>query len=291
MGIQLYDVQHQPLYPNTNGESVITSAVPTSTNVDEALRFLNDKISELTGEKDAVIAINVTVTYARTKIKELEELKANISTISWDSVYTTPDAEYPYTWKKTVISVAETSKEFYEIVASDTSDSTQNIYLALDTGTQPVIVYPKKIVNGEETEEDDLTAFDYYLPGANINDTVNNDWSETPQSISAQQPYLYMSTRKRVDGLWGRYTAPALLGKWAFDSKIELRYTVTDITTNKNDIEITQDINPGTHWSQQTPDSYTGKLWMITATSVNGVLNRDNQDIIWDGPHLLSIIQ
>ena len=30
---------------------------------------------------------------------------------------------------------------------------------------------------------------------------------------------------------------------------------------------------------------------MITATSVNGVLNSDENNVRWHGPHLMSIIQ
>ena len=307
-GTQLYDKEHNKIYPNTNSSDVLIDNSSLSnlgpnvndqlhtiynkfTEVNEEFKKVNETIAKITGDEEAVTLINVTVTYCKAKTKNQDELIAD-PTIYWVDVYETPNAEFPYTWKKTEISVAETIKTFYELVASDTSDTTQTIYVALSNDTQPIIVYPKKIVNGEETEDDDLTAFDVYLPGSGINDTDNVKWSETPQSISAQQPYLYMSTRKRIDGIWNRFSTPALLGRWAFDSKIELRYTITDINVTKDQLEFNNtSTDPGTIWLLQTPDTYTGKLWMITATSVNGVLNKDSQNVIWNGPHLLSIIQ
>jgi hypothetical protein len=33
-----------------------------------------------------------------------------------------------------------------------------------------------------------------------------------------------MSVRKRVDGLWEKYSEPALFGNWAYDSVLEMRY-------------------------------------------------------------------
>lgn len=289
MGTQLYDKDHKKIYPNSEAASITTLMKNNKDNVEDCLTDLYNIISEISGNNTAVKLININVTYCRAKTKNQGELVAD-PTISWIDTYETPNAEFPYTWKKTEISVAEIIKTFYELIASDTSDTTQTIYVALDNTKSSTIVYPKKIVNGEETKDDDLTAFDVYLPGEN--DTVNADWSETPQSISAQQPYLYMSTRKRIDGMWDKFSTPALLGRWAFDSKIELRYATTDINVTKDELDFNnKSTNPGTIWSPETPDAHIGKLWMITATSVNSVLNKNSDDIIWSGPHLLSIIQ
>jgi hypothetical protein len=48
-------------------------------------------------------------------------------------------------------------------------------------------------------EQEDLTAFDDTLPAG---------WSETPISVSSTTPNVYMSIRKRVNGLWERFSDP-----------------------------------------------------------------------------------
>lgn len=295
MGIQLYDKDHNPINPNTEGSSVVTSAISSANTVDEALMYLNDLISGLSGDKEAVTAIEIVIRYGLSKFDNEGELKT--SPPNWSNTFIMPDSEFPYTWKKTLISVANTEKEYYEIVASDTYDSTQTIYVALGTDVQPIIIYPKKVIDGVETTEKDLTAFDNSLPNPNDgyvddNGRVNVDWSELPQSIAPDKPFSYMSTRKRINGIWTEFSTPAMLGKWAFDSKLEIRYKQTDIQTTKDQVGLNADsTDPGEGWSITTPDTYTGKLWMITATSVNSILNKGSNDIIWDGPHLLSIIK
>lgn len=291
MSTQLYNKNHDSVYPYTKGSSVLTDVIPGITNVDDSLIYLNDLISEITNDKEAVTAINVVVYYCVSKTKSESELKSQEQ--SWSNKYVTPSPEFPYAWKKTEIFVASTKKEFYEIIASYNSDTTQNIYLALSSNdTQPTIIYPKILENGVTVDKEDLTAFDLFLPGS-PGDTNNNlKWTEIPQSISAQTPYVYISTRKRIDGLWERFSTPALLGRWAFDSKLELRYLHTDSDVSKENVSFNKSsINPGQDWNSTSPDFEQGKLWMITATSVNGVLNKDEQGIIWNGPHLLAYIK
>lgn len=291
-GTQLYNSKQDPIYPFTEGGNVSSAVIPSAVTVDDALSYLNTLISKLSGDEEAVTAITVNVGYGLSKTDDENELKQNPP--SWENKYQMPDAEYPYAWKKTEIKVAEVSNVFYEIVASDMADSTQIIYTTLSNDTQPIIKYPKKIVNGEETNEEDLTAFDDTLP--KYNDSYGNkaDWSETPQSISAQQPYLYMSTRKRIKGEWEKFSTPALLGRWVFDSKVEFRYMTTPTATTLTGVMEHLDLgadNPGNSWSTSVPESFnSGKLWMITATSVNGVKNKDANGVIWSMPNLISII-
>ena len=49
-------------------------------------------------------------------------------------------------------------------------------------------------------------------------------------------------------------------------------------------------VNPGDHWKETNNEEFTGYLWIITATSVNGVLNAKNK-IIWNGPNLMSVVK
>jgi hypothetical protein len=97
-----------------------------------------------------------------------------------------------------------------------------------------------------------------------------------------------MSTRKRVEGKWTKFSDPAQFGRWAFDSKLEMRYQVTDSDVpnvdNKSD-------NPGDGWTTESITDFTGKLWMITATSVNGVINSDDDQTRWQGPYLIGYVK
>jgi hypothetical protein len=40
----------------------------------------------------------------------------------------------------------------------------------------------------------------------------------------------------------------------------------------------------------EAPEEFTGKLWMITATSVNGIINVGDDGIKWRGPTLMAVV-
>lgn len=281
-GTQLYDKDRQEIYPISKAEVVLTDITGDSQTVEDCLRELYERTTS-EGDQEAVNSIKIKIQYCRTDTKIESEVKEKDN---WQDFFSLPNQENPYVWKKTsIFYVGESQEEqdlktAYEIVASDTAEIIQNIYIAKSTNMAPIIEYPKVIgPDGKPTEEEDLTAFDDKLP---------EGWSETPVSVSPATPYVFMSTRKRVEGLWKRYSEPAQFGKWAFDSQLELRYTVT--TSETPSVNRTED-NPGEQWTITSPNDFTGKLWMITATSVNGVLNKDDNDNKWFGPHLISKIQ
>lgn len=281
-GIQLYNKDKQEIYPISKAEAILTEASGESSNVEECLADLYRRTTP-EGDIEATNNIKVKIQYCRTDTKEESEVKEKDN---WQDFFSLPNQENPYVWKKTSFSYSGESQEdqdlktTYEIVASDTAQIIQNIYIARSTGKAPIIEYPKVTgPDGEPTEEDDLSAFDNSLP---------EGWSETPVSVSPATPYVFMSTRKRVDGQWERYSEPAQFGRWAFDSQLELRYTVT--SSEVPSVDKSND-NPGEQWTTNAQDDFTGKLWMITATSVNGVLNKDDNGNKWFGPHLIAKIQ
>lgn len=285
-GTIVYNKDQKQIYPISHAEVVISNASGSKSDVEDNLVKLWKKVSDLSGDSEAASNIMVVVTYCKTNTKDESEVK-KLST--WSDVFELPDSERPYVWKKTLYTYkGDTAKlnEIYEIVATDIAEKIQNIYIARSTGVAPVITYPilkdgygDPILDSEGNTQEDLTAFDNKLP---------EGWSETPVSIGPATPYVFISTRKRVEGLWKRYSEPAQYGRWAFDSQLELRYTIT--SGDKPAVNATSD-DPGSQWSNDTPDSFTGKMWMITATSVNGVLNSDENNVRWHGPHLMSIIQ
>lgn len=285
-GTIVYNKDQQQIYPVSHAEVVISNASGSKSDVEDNLIKLWKKVSELSGDQEAASNIMVVVTYCKTNTRDESEVR---KLSSWSDIFELPDSERPYVWKKTLYTYkGDTAKlnEIYEIVATDIAEKIQNIYIARSTGIAPVITYPiltdgygDPILDSEGNTQEDLTAFDKKLP---------EGWSETPVSIGPATPYVFISTRKRVEGLWKRYSEPAQYGRWAFDSQLELRYTIT--SGDKPAVNTTSD-DPGSQWSSDTPDSFTGKMWMITATSVNGVLNSDENNVRWQGPHLMSIIQ
>lgn len=285
-GTIVYSRDLQQIYPVSHAEVVISNASGSKSDVEDNLIKLWKKVSELSGDQEAASNIMVVVTYCKTNTRDESEVR---KLSSWSDIFELPDSERPYVWKKTLYTYkGDTAKlnEIYEIVATDIAEKIQNIYIARSTGVAPVITYPiltdgygDPILDSEGNTQEDLTAFDKKLP---------EGWSETPVSIGPATPYVFISTRKRVEGLWKRYSEPAQYGRWAFDSQLELRYTIT--SGDKPAVNTTSD-DPGSQWSSDTPDSFTGKMWMITATSVNGVLNSDENNVRWHGPHLMSIIQ
>lgn len=285
-GTIVYNKDQQQIYPVSHAEVVISNASGSKSDVEDNLIKLWKKVSELSGDQEAASNIMVVVTYCKTNTRDESEVR---KLSSWSDIFELPDSERPYVWKKTLYTYkGDTAKlnEIYEIVATDIAEKIQNIYIARSTGVAPVITYPiltdgygDPILDSEGNTQEDLTAFDKKLP---------EGWSETPVSIGPATPYVFISTRKRVEGLWKRYSEPAQYGRWAFDSQLELRYTIT--SGDKPAVNATSD-DPGSQWSSDTPDSFTGKMWMITATSVNGVLNSDENNVRWHGPHLMSIIQ
>ena len=280
---QLYTKEGTKLNPTTTATAVKVDKTKTSIifdNVQQCLEHIFTQIGEDLNIPDLLDNIIFDIKYKRSKTDNVEDVKG---TEDWGDVYDIPNSEFPYTWKRTIIKYlgskeGEEKNIFYEIVSADISTEIQNIYRAPSPGEDVVIEYPK--VQGGDKEEDDLDAFDNKLP---------EGWSEIPISISQANPMVYISTRKRVKGKWQRYSNPAVFGRWAFDSKLELRYATTPTQTPPK-INITLD-NPGQDWKTDAITSFTGYLWMITATSVNGVISHGSDEVRWQGPYLMAIVK
>lgn len=273
-GTQLYNKDKKKLYPYSYAEVTNTSGdvtVNNKNNVQDCLVDLYSQVAALSGSQEAVNSIRIEVKYCRLAGKTVAEAAESTT---WQNAFLLPNAETPYTWKRTVITyTGDTSggNTFYEIVATDMANKTQTIYRATSTSEAPTIEYKTDIDGNIDLE------------------SIPEDWDEKPVSISPSTPYVFIATRKRVDGVWEKFSEPAQYGRWAFDSKLELRYQITDVDTIPT-LESKAD-NPGDDWKITTPSTFTGKLWMITATSVNEVLNADKDGNKWFGPHLISIIQ
>lgn len=270
-GTQLYNKRQQKINPISDGEVIVSTALGRTSTVHQDLADLFNQISKLSGDQEAVNNIEVQVKYAKANTKEKTDI-LEFPEDKWSNDFSLPSMKYPYIWKRTVFGYKKTTYTFYEICAVDVSEKHQTIYIARTTGQAPTIYYP---------EVDGKKELDYY------DDKLPTDWTEVPQSIRPEAPYVFMSTRKTVEGKWTEFTVPAQYGRWAFDSVLELRYRITqgDVPA----VDATED-NPGSEWSVEPPTEFTGHLWMITATSVNKVYNKDDVGVVWHGPNLMAIV-
>ena len=288
-GTQLQSVENNnktDIYPITDASVVTaTKSDGTATNVEEWLSDLNKLVSDVT---ENAIKLNIKISYAQTSYSEVNQVKDN-ENISWGENFVQPTAELPYTWKKTEIQASSdddnsTSSVSYEL-ASISSEITQTIYTARSADTKSVSI----TYNITET---DGVVTNYY------NDTLDNIlsksenslWSKIPVSISATNPNGYIATRTRGDnGEWKAFNI-AQNAKWAYNSIPKFKYQVTSTTTAPTVAENDSDYSKVEGWSNTITDSFTGYLWMITATVVNDVYQLDG-DTVWSSPTLISIVK
>ena len=173
----------------------------------------------------------------------------NDKTIAWGENFVQPDAEFPYTWKKTEIKASNNNSEnsvtsvSYEL-ASVSSQFTQTLYTARSADTKAVTIKYNTInVQG--------VSKDYY------NDTLENIlnipenkgiWSEFPVAISATNPNGYIATRTRTDtGEWGEFKI-AQNAKWAYNSIPVYKYKVTNTVDVPPVIENSDDYSNVDGW-------------------------------------------
>ena len=288
IGTQLYSNEGQTkklIYPKSKAEVIDAINGNTETNVQQWLSNLTTSISQIT---ENAIKLNIKISYAQTTYKNLNDVKDN-EDISWGENFVQPDAEFPYTWKKTEIKASNSDENSatsvsYEL-ASVSSQSTQTIYTARSADTKAVSVAYNSI-------DDHGVSKPYY------NDTLdhildkpeNSLWSRSPVSISSTNPNGYIATRTRTNtGEWGAFNI-AQNAKWAYNSIPVYKYQVTNTINIPPVIENKADYSDVEGWKDQITESFTGYLWMINATVVNDVYQL-NGSKVWSSPTLISIVK
>ena len=288
IGTQLYSSEGETktaIYPKSKAEVIDAVNGNTETNVQQWLSNLTTSIGQIT---ENAIKLNIKISYAQTTYKNLSDVKDNES-ISWGENFVQPDAEFPYTWKKTEIKASSSAESSatsvaYEL-ASVSSQSTQTIYTARSADTKAVTVAYNSI-------DDHGVSKPYY------NDTLENIlaksenalWSKSPVSISATNPNGYIATRTRTNtGEWGQ-SEIAQNAKWAYNSIPVYKYKVTDTVDVPPVTENSADYSKVEGWKDQITESFTGYLWMINATVVNDVYQL-NGSKVWSSPTLISIVK
>ena len=288
IGTQLYSSEGETktaIYPKSKAEVIDAVNGNTETNVQQWLSNLTTSIGQIT---ENAIKLNIKISYAQTTYKNLSDVKDNES-ISWGENFVQPDAEFPYTWKKTEIKASSSAESSatsvaYEL-ASVSSQSTQTIYTARSADTKAVTVAYNSI-------DDHGVSKPYY------NDTLENIlaksenalWSKSPVSISATNPNGYIATRTRTNtGEWGQFEI-AQNAKWAYNSIPVYKYKVTDTADVPSVTENSANYSKIEGWEDQITESFTGYLWMINATVVNDVYQL-NGSKVWSSPTLISIVK
>lgn len=286
---QLYSKEGEnktPIYPKSDAKVIDASKAGTKTTVQDWLEDLTTSIGQIT---ENAITLNIKISYAQTQYKNLSDVKDN-ENIQWGENFVQPDAEFPYTWKKTEINASSNSSEnsatsvSYEL-ASVSSQFTQTLYTARSADTEEVTIKYNSInIQG--------VSQDYY------NDTLENIlaksenslWSKSPVSISATNPNGYIATRTRTNtGEWGAFNI-AQNAKWAYNSIPVYKYKVTNTVDAPPVIENSDDYSNVEGWENQITQSFTGYLWMINATIVNNVYQL-NGSKVWSSPTLISVVK
>ena len=288
IGTQLYSSEGETktaIYPKSKAEVIDAVNGSTETNVQQWLSNLTTSIGQIT---ENAIKLNIKISYAQTTYKNLSDVKDNES-ILWEENFVQPDAEFPYTWKKTEIKASSSAESSatsvaYEL-ASVSSQSTQTIYTARSADTKAVTVAYNSI-------DDHGVSKPYY------NDTLENIlaksenvlWSKSPVSISATNPNGYIATRTRTNtGEWGQFEI-AQNAKWAYNSIPVYKYKVTDTVDVPPVTENSADYSKVEGWKDQITESFTGYLWMINATVVNDVYQLNGSKVC-SSPTLISIVK
>lgn len=288
IGTQLYSSEGETktaIYPKSKAKVIDAINGNIETNVQQWLSDLTTSIGQIT---ENAIKLNIKISYAQTTYKNLSDVKDNES-ISWGENFVQPDAEFPYTWKKTEIKASSSSENSatsvsYEL-ASISSQSTQTIYTARSADTKAVTVVYNSI-------DEQGVSKPYY------NDTLENIlaksenalWSKSPVSISATNPNGYIATRTRTNtGEWGQFEI-AQNAKWAYNSIPVYKYKVTDTADVPSVTENSDNYSKIEGWEDQITESFTGYLWMINATVVNDVYQL-NGSKVWSSPTLISIVK
>jgi hypothetical protein len=101
----------------------------------------------------------------------------------------------------------------------------------------------------------------------NDDDYVPPGWTDDPQGVSETYKYEWISTRKKVNGIWGGFSTAALWAKWGMDGKegafYEYRFRASTSTTSPGVPPIGD--NPS-GWSTITPIlTDLSYLWMTQA--------------------------
>lgn len=290
---KVYSGTGDQIYPETADKAVKVSIKDTT--LDKYLKELAESISKVQGADQVAKSLKFKVDYLATNtadVAKVRELEDQPETNQWGENFVLPSVRTPYTWKRTIVYFEgqnlKDGQKFYEIVTADIAEISQTLYMVKDNQQQPKVIYPQKAVEVEgelQNVNDTDASLDEIIKAS---EEGKNNWSKYPLDVTPSSPYGYMAVRQRVNGTWGLFKV-ALYSKWAYDSRLVTKFTVTD--TSERPQPTRTDENPGNEWVDTYTQEFTGYLWMISASWSNNNYILDSNENIWSEPQLISIVK
>ena len=290
---KVYSGTGDQIYPETADKAVTVLAKDTT--LDVYLKELAESISKVQGADQVAKSLKFKVDYLATNtadVAKVRELEDQPETNQWGENFVLPSVRTPYTWKRTIVYFEgqnlKDGQKFYEIVTADIAEISQTLYMVKDNQQQPKVIYPQKAVEVEgelQNVNDTDASLDEIIKAS---EEGKNNWSKYPLDVTPSSPYGYMAVRQRVNGTWGLFKV-ALYSKWAYDSRLVTKFTVTD--TSERPQPTRTDENPGNEWVDTYTQEFTGYLWMISASWSNNNYILDSNKNIWSEPQLISIVK
>ena len=290
---KVYSGTGDQIYPETADKAVKVSIKDTT--LDKYLEELAQSISKVQGADQVAKSLKFKVDYLATNtadVAKVRELEDQPETNQWGENFVLPSVRTPYTWKRTIVYFygqdPKDGQKFYEIVTADIAEISQTLYMVKDNQQQPKVIYPQKAVEVEgelQNVNDTDASLDEIIKAS---EEGKNNWSKYPLDVTPSSPYGYMAVRQRVNGTWGLFKV-ALYSKWAYDSRLVTKFTVTD--TSERPQPTRTDENPGNEWVDTYTQEFTGYLWMISASWSNNNYILDSNENIWSEPQLISIVK
>lgn len=290
---KVYSGTGDQIYPITIDKAVKLSIKDTT--LDVYLKELAESISKVQGADQVAKSLKFKIDYLATNtadVTRVKELEDQPETNQWGENFVLPSVKTPYTWKRTIVYFEgqnlKDGQKFYEIVTADIAEISQTLYIVKDNQQQPKVIYPQKAVEvgGELQNVNDTDAsLDEIIKAS---EEGKNNWSKYPLDVTPSSPYGYMAVRQRVNGTWGLFKV-ALYSKWAYDSRLVTKFTVT--STFEKPEPARKDADPGNEWVDTNTQEFTGYLWMISASWSNNNYILDSNENIWSEPQLISIVK
>ena len=290
---KVYSGTGDQIYPITIDKAVKSSIKDTT--LDVYLKELAESISKVQGADQVAKSLKFKIDYLATNtsdVAKVKELEDQPETNQWGENFVLPSVRTPYTWKRTIVYFEgqniKDGQKFYEIVTADIAEISQTLYMVKDNQQQPKVIYPQKAVEVEgelQNVNDTDASLDEIIKAS---EEGKNNWSKYPLDVTPSSPYGYMAVRQRVNGTWGLFKV-ALYSKWAYDSRLVTKFTVTD--TSERPQPTRTDENPGNEWVDTYTQEFTGYLWMISASWSNNNYILDSNENIWSEPQLISIVK
>ena len=119
-------------------------------------------------------------------------------------------------------------------------------------------------------------------------DYVPSGWHDDPVGVSSSLPYEWISEREKKNGIWSKFSAPALWAKYGFDGADGAEGVAGTSIIWKGDFSSAPS-NPQNGWAYKNTTnkkSYVyqdGQWYQMTIDGIDGKNGKDGLSIVWKG--------